>query len=181
MNIEQIVLKAMNEIPFENSNAQTDSIINSALTPERAYRQLGIRFMKRWNDLKICSIERRKSEIKVKRMEKELAETSDELDKEELQLEIEKIKTSWPYEDKLAGDCKAELLHIVKRLKQLPCYDRKMFEEAEKQWLEMKHNNIQFQNVISLMEDGHLLNGRRKFEIETNSINEIKGFLNDNK
>lgn len=167
----------MNEIPFENSNVQTDNVINSALTPERAFRQLGIRFMKRWNDLKICSIERRKSEIKVEKMKKELVKITDELDREELQLEIEKIKTNWPYEDKLANDCKAELLHIVKRLQQFPCYDRKMFEEAEIQWLEMKHNNVQCQDVISQLESGQLLNGKKKFEIEDNSINEIKGFL----
>lgn len=185
VDIEREMLKHMYDIPFENSHAQTDSVIDGSLTPERAYRNLGLRFLSRWHDLKACSIKRRMAANKVKQLERKLTEapvdpvaTLSDLEMEDIQLQIEEIRSGWDYEDKLAHDCKAELMHIMKRMHQLPCYDRESFEKSEAGWLSMKHNQVQYQPVVESMESGKFLESTTlpKFQI---AMEEVKALLDD--
>lgn len=174
MDIGSQVLSQFMGIPFENSNVQTDNIINSSLTPERAYRMLGLRFVKRWHDLKICSIERERQQAEVESLLGRAASTSDEFERRDLKLQADKIMATWGYEDKLAQDCKAELLHIIKRLKQLPAYTREDFEKAEPVWLEMKKNGETSRDIIRLMESGKLeSSGKPMFQLEESDLQDI--------
>ena len=178
VDIEREMLKKMYDIPFENSNAQTDSVIDSALTPGRAYRTLGLRFMARWQDIKHCSIKRRMAVNKAKQLERKLEMELDTLKREALELELEELKSGWDYEDKLAHDCKSELMHLLKRLHQLPCYDRESFEKEERGWLEMKHKSIGYQPLVLAMNEGAFLENTDlpKFQI---AMDEVKALLDD--
>lgn len=184
MAIEDFMLEKMFNIPFENSHAQTDSVIEDCLTPQRAYRMLGLRFLARYQDLRRCSIQRRKAQNKVKQLQKKLEETQEELKREEYQLEIEEITVGWDYEDKLANDCKQELMHLLKRLKQLPCYDRKDFEDSDVAWLAMKQDPSRrpSTSVLELMDTGQALKDSDKpaFRL-TEADAEIKALLGEEK
>lgn len=182
MEIEKLMLEKMFDIPFENSHVQTDSVIEDSLTPERAYRNLGLRFMARWNDLKICSIKRRQAVVKAKQLKQKIEKEPDPLEKELLELELEELTAGWAYEDKLANDCKQELMHLLTRLKQLPCYDREDFENADVKWLEMKQNKTQpTESVLMLMNTGEALARSDKPRFELPGVeNEIKALLDNN-
>jgi hypothetical protein len=118
-------------IPFGNSKYQMDSLVANEQTPERAYRHLLINFQKRYNDLKICSIGRRKAQNKVKQFQKQLETETDELKKEAILLDIEEITCCWEAENKLAEDCITELKYMQSMIEQLPAYTNEQFENGE--------------------------------------------------
>jgi hypothetical protein len=137
----QDVEKRALSIPFGNSKHQIDSIVADAQTPERAYRSLLLNFEKRFNDLKSGSINRRKQENKVKRLQLEADLESDDLKREAILLDVEEIITNFDYENKLADDCIEELKYMQGMIEKMPEYSRKEFEAAEAGHFELRQTN----------------------------------------
>lgn len=143
-----VMVRSM-EIPFGNSTHQIDSIISEAKTPERAYRALLINYHKRFNDIKSCSIERRRQENKVKQLKRDMEAESDELRRESLALEIESIMASWEYENKLAADCIHELKYMQSMIDKMPRFNRAQFEHAEPRYFACSAPDPALPEVIS--------------------------------
>ena len=143
-SIEQEILGLVKDIPFENSYAQTRSVINSALVPQKAFKVIGLRLTKRLNDLKVCSIKREQveNEIDLLKYERNHLKHKDAtlklLHQKRLDLVIKEKTACFDYENKLAGDCIAELKHLYRMIKNLPKYTREEFEEGEKVWINLK-------------------------------------------
>ena len=141
-SIEKEILGLVHDIPFENSYAQTRSVVNSALVPQKAFKVIGLRLMKRLNDLKVCSIKREQTENEIAILQYErdhLGDTElDVLHQKRIDLEIKEKLAGFDYEMKLSDDCKAELVHLYGMIKNLPKYTRAEFEEGEKVWLNLK-------------------------------------------
>jgi hypothetical protein len=137
----QTVEKRALQIPFGNSKYQIDSIVAESQTPERAYRSLLLNFEKRFNDLKSGSINRRKQENKVKRLQLEADLESDDLKREAILLDIEEIITNFDYENKLADDCIEELKYMQGMIEKMPEYSRAEFEAGEKNYFELRATN----------------------------------------
>lgn len=149
------------EIPFGNSKWQMDSLIASEGTPERAYRHLLLNFHKRYNDLKSCSIGRRKSENKIKQIQKKLETEQDDLIREELILEIEEIMCSWEYENKLAKDCVVELEYMLSIINKLPRFTKEDFENGEKLHFKLKNVDINM-NLVESIKNNLLLDNHKE-------------------
>lgn len=140
-NAIQAVEKRALPIPFGNSKFQIDSIVAESHTPERAYRALLLNYHKRFNDLKMGSINRRKNENKIRQLQKQADLENDELKREELLLQIEEISSMFAYENKLADDCIEELKYMQGMIEKMPEYSRNDFEKAEGKYFELKAGN----------------------------------------
>lgn len=144
-SVEKEILNWVAELPFENSHCQTRSVIDSSITPQRAAKTIGIRLMKRLNDLKVCGIKREqtKNEVDLLMYERMNLEYKGELltlHQRRIDLLIQEKTAGFAYEDKLAEDCKAELSYLYSLMHKLPKYTREQFEEAEQYWLDCKIN-----------------------------------------
>ena len=123
------------DIPFENSNFQNDMFVVAAqITPERAYRAIGLRIHSKLRALQECYFGERKSEIRIGELT-ELIESPDttKWDKMRHELEIEHILTNSPYTDKLKNDAQREVACLYAHLEKLPQYTREQFEDGERQ------------------------------------------------
>jgi hypothetical protein len=131
LNIE----KRFYNIPFENSNFQNNAFVVAAqITPERAYRAIGLRIHSKLRALQENYFNERKSEIRIGELQ-ELIESSStsKWDKMRHELEIEQILTSRPYTEKLKNDAMQEISCLYAHLEKLPEYTREEFEAGEMQ------------------------------------------------
>jgi hypothetical protein len=149
-NVIENINQRYQDIPFGNSKWQMDSLIAAEQTPERAYRHLLINFQKRFNDLKSCSINRRKAENKVKQIQRQIEKETDELILEELSLEIEEITCGWEYENKLAKDCVVELEYMNSMIEKLPRFTKDEFEAGENEHFKLRNKESNMQLVSSI-------------------------------
>lgn len=127
------------DIPFDNSQFQNENfIINAAITPERAYRSAALRLQDRLEALKSAHFERRKSDIKIKMLQRDIDNCDDDLKKELLQIEIEEIQSGRIYSDKLINDAIVEATQLYNFVYSCPEYTREDFEKAEKDHFEKR-------------------------------------------
>lgn len=131
LNIE----KRFFNIPFENSNFQNNAFVVAAqITPERAYRAIGLRIHSKLRALQENYFNERKSEIRIGELQ-ELIDSSatSKWDKMRYELEIEQILTARPYTEKLKNDAMQEIACLYAHLEKLPEYTREEFEAGELQ------------------------------------------------
>lgn len=125
--------KAFHDIPFENSEFQNKAFVLAAqITPERAYRQLGLRLHTRLNALRKAKFDKLRSDITIeeKRYLISLADTST-FDKRRYELDIMEIEESAAFTNKLINDCITECNYLYAQFKKFPKYTREQFEAAE--------------------------------------------------
>ncbi len=146
-SIESEILELVADIPFENSHVQTRSVIDSALVPQKAFKVIGLRLMKRLQDLKHCGIKREQAMVSVELLRYEIDRLPIkykaslriiDLHTRRIELEIKEIESGFSYEDKLAEDCKAELSYLYASIKKMPKYTREEFEAGEEIWIAKK-------------------------------------------
>lgn len=127
--------KAYYDIPFENSAFQTENfVIAASITPERAFRNIGLRMMNKIQALRGAKYTRLEAVIDIEEMDEKIV--SGNLDKYEIRrekLKRQKIKDEIPYADKLINDALVELNILYKHFKALPKYTREEFEAGEHQ------------------------------------------------
>lgn len=125
---------AFYDIPFENSAFQTENfVIAGQITPERAYRAIGLRMHKKLIAVQEALISREKGEVE----EEELREKIDSPDynrfeKRKFELDLKKRQIYKPFTDKLLNDAITELNILYKHFKALPKYTRAEFEAGER-------------------------------------------------
>lgn len=131
LNIE----KRFYNIPFENSNFQNNAFVVAAqITPERAYRAIGLRIHSKLRALQENYFNERKSEIRIGELQELIASsTISKWDKMRHELEIEQILTGRPYTEKLKNDAMQEIACLYSHLEKLPEYTREEFEAGELQ------------------------------------------------
>lgn len=125
--------QAFFDIPFENSNFQNEAfVLASQITPERAYRALGLRMHAKLQALRQNLFAERKRDIQLGELREKL-ESPDvsKWDKLRAQVEIEEIESSISFTEKLKNDAVVELESLYKHFKALPRYTREQFEAAE--------------------------------------------------
>jgi len=138
--IEQVdsILDEVNEaffnIPFENSAFQTEKfVIAASITPERAYRSIGLRMSSKIRALQEAKYSRLNNEIDLDEINEKIA--SGDLDKYDLRRENvkrQKASADVNYCDKLINDAITELNVLYRHFKALPKFTRKQFEAGEK-------------------------------------------------
>jgi hypothetical protein len=125
---------AFYDIPFENSAFQTENfVIAGQITPERAYRAIGLRMHN-----KLVAVQEAMIDLEIEKVNedeiKSKLESPDynQFEKRKFELELQKKQNNKPFRDKLLNDAIKELNVLYKHFKALPKYTREQFEAGEK-------------------------------------------------
>lgn len=157
------------DIPFGQSNFQTENfVIANNITPERAYRSIGLALHSKLSALSGMDLDRKKQDITISELKHKIENTEASIfDKQRWQLDIDTILSSRVWQEKLKLDAIIELGLLYKHFKALPRYTREEFEAAEHQYyqqnLQRKVRGIEgaVEALINMNEDTKAL---EKFE-----------------
>ena len=130
----QEIQQAFHDIPFENSAFQTENfVIAGQITPERAYRAIGLRMHKKLIAVQEALIGKEKGEIEEEELREKIESPNyNRFEKRKFELELQKRQIYKPFTKKLLNDAIAELNILYKHFKALPKYTRAEFEAGEK-------------------------------------------------
>ena len=134
------VQEAFFDIPFENSQFQTEAFVIAAnVTPERAYRSIGLRMNAKIQAIMEAKKGRALEDIDIEDLEEKIAhqDTSDR-DRRRAQIELNFKLASRPYTDKLMNDALVELNILYQHFRALPRYTREQFEAGERKHFDIK-------------------------------------------
>ncbi len=134
------VLEYSEEIPFGNSDFQNKHvIIDMEKSPHRAFRHASLRILDRLNALNECYYTLRENEITIKKLERDLNNEKDELEKELIQIKIDKIKSTYPYTKKLIKDAIRGIEVLYPILENIGHLSREEFEKCELEYFKNKY------------------------------------------
>jgi hypothetical protein len=137
------VIDLVEEIPFGNSDFQNRLVIvDNELSPHRAYRHAALRVIDRLKALNECYYNLRIQEIEIKKLERKLEAEKDPLEKELIQIEIERKKSEIPYIRKLVKDAIREISVLYPVLEKIGKMTREEFESCEKSYFKKKLSNL---------------------------------------
>ena len=128
------VQDAFYDIPFENSAFQTENfVIAGQITPERAYRAIGLRMNKKLIAVQEALIGKEMEKVEEDELRAKLESPDyNQFEKRKFELELQKKQIYKPFNDKLLNDALKELNVLYKHFKALPKYTREQFEAGEK-------------------------------------------------
>jgi hypothetical protein len=133
------------DIPFENSAFQTETFVLAAgITPERMYRQLGLKIHEKLTALKNFYYARAQEDIDIEELQHEINQNGiSKFDKRRKELKIQAMLDARPWADKLKNDAIQELNVLYSHFKKMPRYNRQQFESAERTYFEQSmHRKI---------------------------------------
>ena len=136
-NAEDVVKEiqdAFYDIPFENSAFQTENfVIAGQITPERAYRAIGLRMNKKLIAVQEAIIAKELEKVEEEELQAKIDSPDyDNFEKRKFELDLKKRQIYKPFNDKLFNDALKELNVLYKHFKALPKYTREEFEAGEK-------------------------------------------------
>lgn len=170
--------KAFYDIPFENSRFQTETfVLASQITPERAYRAIGLRMHAKLRALNEAKYGLMREQIDLDEIEHKL--NSGELCQFEYRRETvkrEEILSRRNWTNKLINDAITELNVLYHHFSKLPKYTREQFEAGEKLHFEQRLNRAALglegakESLINMNDDIHALKDyEEKFALLENS------------
>jgi hypothetical protein len=123
------------DIPFGNTAYQTKTFVVAAgITPERAYRAIGLQMLSVLNSLRNSIIGYKIGQIQLEQKKELLNTTTDKFEKQILELEILRDSTGENYHKKTINDIICELNVLYSEFKKLPKFTREQFEIAEQNY-----------------------------------------------
>ena len=135
------VLAVAENIPFGNSDWQNrHAIVNEELTPYRALRHSLLRIMNRFEALRHARYELRKRDIEVRQLQRALSKSSDPLERELIELEIEHKLETDAYTKKLIYDAVREIESLWPVIESVGVVSREEFERQEAEHFQRKCN-----------------------------------------
>ncbi len=139
-NILKELEDAFFDIPFDNSAFQTENFIIAAqITPERAYRAIGLRMSEKLRALNEAKYSRMKEDIDIEELREKLTLPDvSKWDKRRAEVDIQYKLENRQFSNKLINDALAELSILYKHFKALPKFTREQFEQGEKLHFEQK-------------------------------------------
>jgi len=140
------VLKIVDEVPFGNSDFQNKTtVVNGELSPHRAYRHSSLRIINRLNALNECYYWMKENELKIKKLEREIQRLKKnkpedyDIDIEIKKIEIDKIRSNYPYTQKLIKDAIREIKSLSPIIEKVWKLDRETFESMEEEHFKKLH------------------------------------------
>ena len=123
------------DIPFENSMFQTENfVIAASITPERAYRSIGLRLQSRLKALQEAKFGALKEAIDIEELEAKIANPdTNDFDRRRAQIDIDQKLSNQPFTAKLINDAVVECNVLYDHFKKLPKFTRAEFEAGEEQ------------------------------------------------
>lgn len=144
-NVLKELEQAFWDIPFENSAFQTEAFVIAAqVTPERAYRSIGLQMYSKLTALKAGLVQRQLQEIRIDEINYLIEQPECTVfDRRRLIIERDGILDSFTWADKLRDDAIVELELLYSHFRKFPKYTRQQFESAEKNHFEqLMHRKI---------------------------------------
>ena len=162
-------LKLVEEVPWGNSDWQNkNAVVNSELTPERAYRHASLRIMNRLQALNECYYTLKKDNLLIKKYKTQILKEDNEIERELLQLEVDKLLSNRPYTQKLVIDAIKEIESLSPIIQSIGKLTRDKFEAAEDQHFKVRYENLLTKNEALL--------GLEQMGVDINNGAYIKGF-----
>lgn len=157
--------QAFFDIPFENSAFQTEAfVIGGQITPERAYRSIGLRMHAKLRALNEAKFGRMKEEVDLDEIEHKLNSGElNQFDRRREEIKKQQILSQRNWTDKLINDAISELNVLYKHFKSLPKFTREQFEQGEKLHYEQRLNRQVLglegakESLINMNEDIHAI------------------------
>lgn len=158
--------EAFYDIPFENSRFQTEHfVINAALTPERAYRAIGLRMHNRLRALQEAKFSRLRQDVDIDEARAKLQSlTVNKFDKRRAEIDIQEKQAARSFTDKLINDAVAELNVLYRYFKKLPRYSREQFEAGEEEYFN-KSLTRQLNGVVGAAESLANMSDKKLLEL----------------
>ena len=176
-NVEELLQDLENafwDIPFENSAFQTEQfIIASAITPERAYRSLGLRMHSLLRSVIERIWEEEADELYMEQLKEEINNPSlSKLEKLRKEIELKKATMNIFSHKKTLHDALCELNILYKHYQSLPRYTREQFEAGEyrhyhERSLRGAHDLVSYKESLVNMEVDikNILNFEEKYKL----------------
>ncbi len=162
------------ELPFGNSDFQNKYfVINSQITPARAFRALCLRLRDRINALLEAYYNLKKEDIDIEELEEKLKTEKNIYEKRRIELDIEFKKLKRIDIKKLVDDAIHEVNYLLNLYNQFPTITREEFESEEEEYFKKKLTTqlIGDGNLMSLLsmgymidENGNLIEASEKFK-----------------
>lgn len=162
------------ELPFGNSDFQNKYfVINSQITPARAFRALCLRLRDRINALLEAYYNLKKEDIDIEELEEKLKTEKNIYEKRRIELDIEFKKLKRIDIKKLVDDAIHEVNYLLNLYNQFPKITREEFESEEEEYFKKKLTTqlIGDGNLMSLLsmgymidENGNLIEASEKFK-----------------
>ena len=170
---------AFYDIPFGNSAFQTEMFVIAAqITPERAYRTIGLELHQKISQLKDHQQSRMKSELKILKYKEKLKNKDiDFYEKSNLELKIAGYEDSLNWLNKLENDTIVELNILYSHFLKFPRFTREQFEKGEQVHFEQRLRRQVIgvtgakESIINMIEDKCTI---EKFEEEYAKLPEDK-------
>lgn len=181
--------KEMVDIPFSLSKFQIKNFMeNTEVTPERAYRNLGLQAYEKIKAVKYNIFQLRRMEIDIAELRERIAdENTNKYEKMRAEIDIEEKLDGLGYTYKLFKDAEEELKFMMELLSKYPKYTREQFETGEKEFWEIKLSKEALRVVgpidalmaMGTVKLGENIEGNRLLELmnkakESNSALELK-------
>lgn len=155
------IVDSFYDIPFGNSQFQIEKfIIANNITPERAYRSIGLELHSKLQNLLDEKYNRILLEFEMKIKEKQIQELEEgSYERLVLEIEREKLLQKLPFADKLINDTIQECNILYSWYKKFPKYTREQFEEGEyKYYLEKSKREVigmtgARESIFNMLED----------------------------
>jgi hypothetical protein len=147
------VQTAFFDIPFENSAFQNlNFVLGTQLTPERAYRALGLRLSAKIRALQEAQYARQLEDIAIAELREKIeSPDTSKWDKMRSDVEINKLLDQRRYTDKLIHDALMECNTLYQAFQAFPRYTREQFEAGEVRHFELRLSR-QLQGVVGAKE-----------------------------
>lgn len=133
------------DIPFDNSDFQTQAFVIAAqVTPERAYRSIGLQMHSKLTALKAHINQMKLNEINLDEITHKINDPDcDQFERQRLVIQRSQIEDMRNWNLKLRDDLIHQLEVLYTNFKQFPRYTREQFEAAEKNHFEqLMHRKI---------------------------------------
>jgi hypothetical protein len=165
-NILSEVEDAFFDIPFGNSAFQTKAfVVAASITPERAYRTIGLQLMSILRSLRTNLISKQIAEIKLEQKKEKINDPSlDKYEKRILELEVLEDSTTYKSVEKSVNDTFNEFKVLYTEFKKLPKFTREQFENGEMNYytqsLTRQAHQLDgaVQSIVNIFEDMPALN-----------------------
>lgn len=169
--------KTFSEIPFGNSDFQNYYfVVNSQMTPARAFRALCLRLRDRISALREAYYSLQEENIDIEELENKIALEDNVFEKRRLEIQLEKKKTQRIDTRKLVSDALHEVNFLLKLYEEMPHPTREQFELEEKEHFEKKlrtqalapDGNLQSLLAMGFMidEQGQLVEAQEDFKFD---------------
>lgn len=139
-NVIKEIEDAFFDIPFENSDFQNEAFVIAAqITPERAYRAIGLRLHAKLRALQEAQFSKELAEIQLEELQEQINDLNrTSFDRRRSAVELRKIQAGRSWTDKLINDAVREVTLLYKHLQALPKFTREQFEAGERKHFEQR-------------------------------------------